>query len=48
VGLEVIVAQSLQALQHRVDLELGGHESVEGFGVVGRGAAGGHGLVVLR
>ena len=44
VGLEVIVAQGLQALQHRVNLELGGHECVEGFGVVGR-AAGGHGMV---
>jgi hypothetical protein len=44
VSFEVVVAQGLQALQHRVDLELGGHECVEGFGVVGC-AAGGHGVV---
>lgn len=43
-GLEVVVAQGLQALQHRVDLEVGRHEGVEGNGVVG-GAAGGHGVV---
>src|SRR3989338_420639 len=47
VSFEVVVAQGLQTLQHRVDLELGGHECVEGFGIVG-GAAGGHGEVVLR
>ena len=43
VSIEVVVAQGLQALQHRVDLELGSHEGVEGFGIVGR-AAGGHGV----
>ena len=40
VGVEMVVAQGLQALQHRVDLELGGHEGVEGLGTVGRAAAG--------
>jgi hypothetical protein len=40
-GLEMVIAQGLQALQRRVDLELGGHEGVEGLGIVG-GAAGGH------
>ena len=44
VGLEMLVAQRLQAFQHRVDLELRGHEGVEGFGIVG-GAAGGHGVL---
>ena len=44
VGLEMVVAQGLQAIQHRVDLELGGHEGVEGLGIVGR-AAGGDGVV---
>ena len=29
VGLEVVVAEDCQALQHRVELELGGHEGVE-------------------
>ena len=43
--LEMVVAQRLQALKHRVDLELGGHEGVEGFFVGGVGAAGGHGVV---
>jgi hypothetical protein len=44
VSLEVVVAQGFQPLQHRVDLELCGHEGVEGFGIVGR-AAGVHGVV---
>ena len=45
VGLEMVIAQSLQALEHHVDLELGGHEGVEGFGVVSGGAQDGHGGV---
>jgi len=47
VGVEMVVAQGLHPFQHRVDLALGAHECVEGFGIVG-GVAGGHGLVVLR
>ena len=39
---KMIVAQGLQPLQHRVDLELGGYEGFEGFVVRGGGAAGGH------
>ena len=46
VGLEVVVAKDCQALQHGVDLDPGGHEGVEDFGIVS-GAAGGHGVVVL-
>ena len=42
-GLEMLVAEGLQPFQHRVDLELGGHECVQGFGIVG-GATGGLGL----
>jgi hypothetical protein len=42
VGLEVVRAQGGEAFQHGIDLELGGDEGVEGFGVVA-GAAGGHG-----
>ena len=42
-GVEMVIAQGLQPIQHRVDLEPGGHDGVESFGVVG-GAAGGHGL----
>ena len=44
VGLEMIVTNGLQPFQHRVDLELGGHEGVESLSVVG-GGAGGHGVV---
>jgi hypothetical protein len=46
VGVEMVIAQGLRPFQHRVDLELGGHECVESFGIVGC-AAGGHGGVVL-
>jgi hypothetical protein len=41
----MVIAQGLQTLQHRVYLELGGHEGVEGFIVGGVAAAGGHGVV---
>jgi hypothetical protein len=37
-GLEMIGAEGREAFQQRVDLELGGEEGVEGFGVVGRAA----------
>ena len=43
-GLDMVVAQGLQALQHPVNLELGGHEGVEGLGIIG-GAAGRRGGV---
>jgi len=39
----VVVAQGGQSRQHRVDLELGGDEGVQGFVVRGGGAAGVHG-----
>lgn len=42
VGLEVVVAQGLQTLQHGVDLSLGGDEGVECLVILG-GVAGGHG-----
>jgi hypothetical protein len=45
VAIEMDIAQGLQSLQHPVDLELGGHEGVEGLIVGGVGAAGGHGVV---
>ncbi len=45
-GLEVVGAEGGEACQHRVDLELGGEEGVEGFGVVGR--AGCHLSLSLR
>jgi hypothetical protein len=44
VRFEMVVAKGCQSRQHRVDLELGCHEGVVGFGIAG-GAAGGHGLV---
>ena len=37
-GLEMVGAESGKALQHGVDLDLGGEESDESFGVVGRAA----------
>ncbi len=46
-GVEMVIAEGLQPRQHRVDLELGGHEGVKGFGIVG-GAVVSHGLVFLR
>ena len=45
VGFEVVVAQGLKPLQHRVDLELGSQEGIEGFVVGGVGVAGSHGVV---
>jgi hypothetical protein len=44
VYVEMGVAQGLQTVQHRVDLELGSREGVEGFGIHGE-AADGHGEV---
>jgi len=41
----VVVAEGLQALQHGVDLGLGGDECVKGFVVRLGGAAGDHGRV---
>jgi hypothetical protein len=46
VGLEMVVAQGLQALQHRVDLELGRHEGVEGLGIIGGAEVGCGGVSV--
>jgi hypothetical protein len=43
----VAVDQGLRALQHRVDLELGDQEDVEGLGVVGRAAGATGGCIVL-
>ena len=47
-GVEMIFAEGLQPLQHCIDLDLGGKESVRHFGVVGGGAASGHGSILLR
>lgn len=37
-GREMVGAEGGEAFQHRVDLELGGEEGVEGFHVIGRAA----------
>lgn len=42
VGLEMVVAQHVQALQLGVDLELGGHGNINDFLAGSVGVAGGH------